>query len=119
MILPLITAAAFACQVVKVYDGDSLTCADRTKVRLAAIDAPELNGTCHGKRGRVCTPGDGKQSRDTLGRLAMGRMLQCEKVGVSYRRTVARCLVGGLDISCEMVARGQAVERYGKLRGCR
>lgn len=114
----LITAAAFACSVASITDGDTLRCTDGTRIRLAAIDAPELHG-CQGKRGRVCTPGDGKQSRDTLGRLATGRTLQCEKVGMSYKRVVARCSVGTVDLSCTMVRSGQAVERYGKLRGCR
>lgn len=110
-------SALFLCAVVSVHDGDSLRCADGTRIRLYAIDAPELAG-CHGKRGRVCVPGDGQASRRSLARLASGRTLQCAKLGMSYKRVVARCTIGAVDLSCAQVRRGAAVVRYGRLRNC-
>lgn len=32
----------FNCSVINVHDGDTLTCSDKTKIRLTGIDAPEL-----------------------------------------------------------------------------
>lgn len=113
-----ILAAAFLCTVIGVHDGDSLRCADGTRIRLAAIDAPEISG-CRGKRGRVCVPGNAPASRDNLARLSLNRTITCRKTGTSYKRTVAFCSIGGVDLSCAQVSSGHAVERYGKLRGCR
>lgn len=118
MIDILAGAALFVCPVVSIHDGDTLTCADRTRVRLAAIDAPEVDG-CHGKPGRSCVAGDGFASRDNLASLALRKTIACSKVGMSYRRVVARCSIGGVDLSCAQVRGGFAVERYGRLSWCR
>lgn len=40
------------CTVLSVTDGDTLRCVTVERVRLAAVDANELNGTCH----RQCAP---------------------------------------------------------------
>ena len=105
--------ASFACPVVRVHDGDTFTCASGERIRLRAIDAPEI-GECRGHGGR-CVSGDGYASRDALRRLALGRTAICRPSGRSYDRTVASCSVGKLDLSCAQVRAGQAVERYGRL----
>lgn len=103
----LAAAALFMCAPVSVYDGDTLTCSSGVKVRLAAIDAPEM-GKCRGRRGRVCVPGDGKASKAALEKLAMGKRLACRKTGTSYSRVTAWCAVDGVDLSCAMLRSGQA-----------
>lgn len=97
MILTLTAAATFACAPISVYDGDTLTCSSEVRVRLAAVDAPEMR-KC--RRGRVCAPGDPVASRNALSRLALGKTLQCRKTGTSYNRIVAWCRAGTIDLSC-------------------
>lgn len=109
MILAL--AASFACHVVKVHDGDTFTCDDRTRVRVAGVDANEMNGTCH----NVCAAMNAKQARDYTASLIMGRTIRCEAVGQSYRRIVARCtLPDRRSLSCTLISHGAAVrwDRY-------
>ena len=106
----------FSCTVVRVHDGDTFTCASGARIRLQAIDAPEI-GACRGHGGR-CVSGDGYASRDALRQLALGQTALCRPSGRSYDRIVALCSVGAVDLSCAQLRSGQAVERYGRLR-CR
>ncbi|WP_174292550.1 thermonuclease family protein [Sphingomonas bacterium] len=106
----------FSCPVIRVHDGDTFTCASGVRIRLQAIDAPEI-GQCRGHGGR-CVSGDGYASRDALRRLALGRTALCRPSGRSYDRIVALCSVGAVDLSCAQMRSGQAVERYDHLR-CR
>lgn len=114
-------AALFLCTAIANYDGDTLTCREGQKVRLAAVDAPEIRG-CHGRRGRICVPGDGQASKRALAGMIAGKTLRCEKVGMSYQRTVAWCAADGRDLSCQMMRQGFAayVPRYdARRRICR
>src|SRR5688572_831509 len=97
--------AIFLCVVTAVYDGDTLTCRDGTRVRLAGVDAPEM-GRC--RRGRMCVPGDPVRARAALRGLALGQTIRCERAGVSWNRVVAWCSVGGQDLSCAMIRGGTA-----------
>lgn len=98
-------------------DGDTLRCAGIGKVRLGAIDAPELAGHC--RPGRACVAGDGRASHRALARLVNGRDVRCAASGQDrYGRIIARCSVNGIDLSCAQAQTGFAVERYGRLR-CR
>lgn len=84
-------------------------------MRLYGIDAPEMPGAC--RPGRVCTPGDPYAARDYLASLTAGRSVTCKQVDTDvYDRAIVRCAADGADLSCAMVAAGQAVERYGHLR---
>lgn len=103
----------FSCPVIRVHDGDTFTCASGVRIRLKAIDAPEI-GPCRGHGGR-CISGDGYASRDALRGLALGQTALCRPSGRSYDRVVASCLVGRVDLSCAQLRSGQAVERYGHL----
>jgi endonuclease YncB( thermonuclease family) len=114
MILALLALVAagqpFPCHVVAVHDGDTMRCADGTRVRLQGIDANELDGTCH----TVCARQTALQARATLTRLALGRTAHCASTGRSYRRVVAWCSVEAgdgspRDLSCELVARQAAI----------
>jgi endonuclease YncB( thermonuclease family) len=102
MISPLI----FACLVTSAFDGDTLRCADGTRVRLQAIDAPEMR-KC--RKGRTCAPGDPVAAKAALSRLALGKTLRCRKTGTSYSRITAWCRVDGIDLSCAMFSAGHAV----------
>jgi endonuclease YncB( thermonuclease family) len=100
---------SFSCRVAKVTDGDTLRCADGTRVRLAGIDAPEIT-PC--KQGRRCVSGDAQASRRVLASLAADETITCRRVGTSYSRAVAFCSSQGVDLSCALVRNGYAVKRY-------
>lgn len=114
------TAASFVCAAPIAVDGDTLRCGGgaahpRYLVRLLGIDAPELPGHC--RAGRVCTPGDGAASTRAMAALIAGGTVVCAPQGRdSYGRVLASCSAGGVELSCAMVARGFAVERYSRLR---
>lgn len=99
----------FRCKVARITDGDTLRCADGTRVRLAGIDAPEIS-EC--RQGRKCVSGDAHASRRVLASLAADETLQCRRVGTSYSRAVAFCSSQGVDLSCALVRNGAAVKRY-------
>ena len=108
-------AALFLCLAPVAVDGDTLRCGGEL-VRLIGIDAPELPGHC--RKGRVCTPGDGWASKRALAAVVSRRAVRCASVGRDhYGRTLARCEAGGLDLSCAMIASGQAVARYSRAEG--
>lgn len=116
--MSMIAAIAFVCTTPVAVDGDTLRCGGQGLVRLLGIDAPELPGHC--RAGRVCTAGDGAESKRGLADLIAGRVVRCEaNQRDNYGRLLARCSAGALDLSCAMVARGFAVERYVRLRWCR
>jgi endonuclease YncB( thermonuclease family) len=104
---------AIDCSLLKVVDGDTLRCGT-TRVRLSAIDAPEMPGHC--RPGRRCTPGDPYASADHLRSLVAGAAVSCRQIDTDhYGRAVALCSAGGRDLSCEQVRSGHAVIRYGSL----
>jgi endonuclease YncB( thermonuclease family) len=101
------------CWSPTVVDGDTLRCGS-TRIRLSAIDAPELPGHC--RPGRACTPGDPYASQANLARLVAGQQVVCEPIDTDrYGRTVARCAVAGQNLECAQLEGGFAVERYGSV----
>jgi endonuclease YncB( thermonuclease family) len=115
----LVLAASFLCAMTPpayVTDGDTFRCADGTRVRVAGVDANEMNGACH----NVCAAMNAKQARDYAASLIMGRTIRCESVGTSYKRIVARCtLPDHRSLSYALIAHGAAVrwDRYWKKYG--
>lgn len=119
MLLLLLAAAAphaqqwagdrprFSCRVANVHDGDTFRCTDGTRIRLAAIDAPEMPGACQPRR--ACAPGDPLRSKAALERLISGRTVECQPTGTTYNRIAAWCSVGATDLSCAMLRGGQAI----------
>jgi endonuclease YncB( thermonuclease family) len=101
-----LASAFFLCTSPSITDGDTVRCANGTRVRLAAVDAPEIT-EC--RKGRTCAPGDGERSKRSLAQLIGGRNLSCRKSGTSYNRVVAWCSAGGEDLSCEMWRGGYAI----------
>ena len=107
-----LATALFLCATPSITDGDTVRCADGTRVRLAAVDAPEI-ANC--RKGRTCAPGDGQEARRVLAQLVGGRTLYCRQTGMSYNRVVAWCRTqGGEDLSCAMWRGGYAIrlEQY-------
>lgn len=112
----------FLCAAALAIDGDTLKCRNVEgaggRVRLAAIDAPELPGHC--RQGRHCAPGDPFKARDLLARLVRKGPVRCTVVDASpawpgfqdhdrYGRRVARCEADGVDLSDAMLQSGLAV----------
>ena len=98
------------------HDGDALRCGYHGRsMRLYAIDAPEMPGAC--RPGRWCVPGDPFASRDHLASLTAGRRVTYRVLGHDrYGRSVVQVFADGVDVSCQMVRGGYAIERYGRLR---
>jgi endonuclease YncB( thermonuclease family) len=107
------TPLIFACAVLSIHDGDSLTRRERIndkpiKVRLAAIDTPEMPGAC--RKDRVCAPGNPHRAKASLVKLAAGKTLRCERTGTSWGRITAWCrTAAGVDLSCAQFRAGFAV----------
>jgi endonuclease YncB( thermonuclease family) len=113
--------AAFACTPTRVWDGDGpVWCAEGPRVRLAAIAAREIDGTC--RRWQPCPAASGIAARDALVQLlggargstrdghvrVAGPRLTCRSRGPDrYGRTVASCaLPSGRDVGETLIARG-------------
>jgi endonuclease YncB( thermonuclease family) len=108
----LLFTAAFVCAHPSAVDGDTLRCAGFGLVRLIGIDAPEMPGHC--RPGRVCTPGDERESKAALARRVKAGPVTCDARGRDrYGRMLARCAAGGADLSCAQIKTGAAVRRYG------
>lgn len=99
-------AADTIAGVAKAIDGDSMTVGD-VEVRLYGIDAPESVQSCSvAGRAWAC----GSEARDQLSKLVEGRQVACSIVGGdTFGRTLARCMVGQVDVNRTMVATGYAV----------
>lgn len=103
----LTLAAAAALLSCTVIDGDTLRCG-RERVRLLAIDAPELGGKC--RLGRQCVEGDAEASKRALERLVLRRRIKLERVGKDrWGRTLAMAWAGRTNLSCAQIQRGRAV----------
>lgn len=101
--LPL--AAVAACALVAI-DGDTLRCG-RERLRLVAIDAPELPGHC--RRGRVCAPGDPWRSKASLATMLDGPAV-IERLGRDlYGRPLVAVKIAGRDLACEQLRSGNAI----------
>jgi endonuclease YncB( thermonuclease family) len=97
-----------------VIDGDTLDVAGdggTTRIRLNAIDAPERDQTCRDQTGGAFACG--AEATAELRQLIEGREIQCEPRYLDrYRRTVATCFLGSVDIGRRMV-RQVAFRKYG------
>lgn len=89
-------------------DGDTIRCGDE-RIRLLAIDAPELPGHC--REGRVCAPGDPVASTRTL-TSAMTATMSITRIGTDrYGRTLAMVSGPRGDLSCWQLSQDQAIYR--------
>jgi endonuclease YncB( thermonuclease family) len=108
----------FACEVVRVHDGDGpLWCRSGEKVRIAGVQAPDFASAepCARRDARraayTCDDRLAVRSRDIVARLTLGRRINCQPVDRSYSRIVARCtLPDGRSLSCAAIAAGAALQ---------
>lgn len=90
-------AHAYDAVVSACHDGDTCTLSDGTRIRLHAIDAPELDQPY------------GLQAHAMINRLVAGQHVDVRPTGdSSYGRTVADLYIGGRSVGSEMVSAGLA-----------
>ncbi|PCI37688.1 MAG: hypothetical protein COB46_13100 [Rhodospirillaceae bacterium] len=107
----IFSTSAFAIDLtgkVHIIDGDTVRIG-KTKIRLHGIDAPETKQTCldHTNTPYMC----GKASTASLRKL-IGPSLVVHCKGTHhdrYKRLIAVCFTGGIDLNAEMVRQGWAV----------
>ncbi|WP_137125294.1 thermonuclease family protein [Roseomonas sp. HF4] len=95
-------------------DGDTLAAGD-LRLRLHAIDAPEMSQTCsRGGRPYAC----GEEARRAMARILGSGQVTCSGADHDrYGRRIARCTnAAGLDIAAALVAEGWAIafRRFGE-----
>lgn len=104
--MPSNVAAGEPISGCRVTDGDTIRCGNE-RIRLLAIDAPELPGHC--RQERICAPGDPIASTESL-REALAGDLRIRRFGEDrYGRTLG--LVAGAkgNLSCWQLQHRQAV----------
>lgn len=104
---------AFACEVIRVHDGDGpLWCRSGEKIRVAGVQAPDFTSAepCRQHRAEyLCDNVAAERSRAVATRLTLHQRLTCRPVDRSYSRVVARCtLPDGGSLSCALLAAGAA-----------
>ena len=107
LLLPISTAHADITGKPRVIDGDTIHIGD-TKIRLHGIDAPEMKQTCRTSKGKeqMC----GVLAKQALERLVKGQDVTCKGYTRDrYKRLIAVCYVGQLNINEQMVADGWAL----------
>lgn len=101
-------SGGFTCQVSSITDGDTLRCANGTRIRLHAVAARESDETC--RPGHPCPDASGASATAKLSELASGQTLTCQQTGTSYERVTAICRnEARVEINCAMVKSGTAV----------
>lgn len=117
LVFSLLPTSSFAADlsglVTAIHDGDTLTIQGGQRIRLFGIDAPELNQQCradaiHEPGPSPCVP-CGKQAREALQRLVLGKEVICRDRGKSYDRVVGECTVGKIQVGPWMLSHGWAV----------
>ena len=91
----------------RVVDGDTIHIG-KTKIRLHGIDAPEMKQTCRTSKGKeqMC----GVLAKQALERLVKGQDVTCKgDTRDRYKRLIAVCYVGSLNINEQMVVDGWAM----------
>ncbi len=89
-----------------VIDGDTIHI-NKNKIRLHAIDAPEINQTCN-KKSRVWNCG--VESTKFLKELIGNNKIECITQGKDrYNRFIGICYKDNLDLNSEMVLNGWAI----------
>jgi endonuclease YncB( thermonuclease family) len=99
----------FVCEVTGVHDGDGpIYCTTGVKIRLTAVAARELDGTC--TAGHPCPAASAEAATQALWRLVQGQTLRCQATNKTYDRIAAWCWrADGKEVNCEMVRSGTAL----------
>jgi hypothetical protein len=98
---------------VRVIDGDTID-VGTDRIRLHAIDAPEIDQTCETRNGNLFACGI--WARTQVHERFQGRVATCDPLDVDrYGRIVAQCRVAGEDMGWVIVSEGWALafRRYG------
>ena len=105
------TASADITGPARVVDGDTLQVGS-FRIRLSDIDAPERRQTCWRASGEFRC---GLRATAVLKAIIGAQAVRCVEKRDRYRRVLAVCYVGELDIGGELVRRGWALayRRYG------
>lgn len=114
--MPGLIAAAVLCVTPVVHDGDSIRCGGTERVRIANIDAPELNGSprCAAPRrpSAWCDHAAAIAARDALRALLRKGAVRIVRLGQDgYGRTLARVFVGDQDVG-EWLIRQDLARRW-------
>ena len=107
LLLPISVAMADITGKPRVVDGDTIHIG-KTKIRLHGIDAPEMKQTCRTRKGeeQMC----GQLAKQALQRLVQGQDVVCKgDTRDRYKRLIAVCYVGPLNINEQMVTDGWAM----------
>ena len=118
---PLLTLILFASMAhadiigaARIVDGDTIWI-DKIKIRLHGIDAPEGNQECRREDGSEYRCGEA--STDALRVLVGVGAVHCEGSAYDrYKRLIAVCFSGSINLNAEMVRQGWALayRRYSK-----
>jgi endonuclease YncB( thermonuclease family) len=102
------TAGAWLSGQAYVIDGDTIVVRGQ-HVRLAGIDAPELDQHCLDAKGQSYPCGI--EASAAISALTRNRDITCIEIDLDrYRRIVARCEVDGHDVGDTMVRAGHAID---------
>jgi len=97
----------------RVIDGDTIVL-NGEKVRLNAIDAPEIKQICRDYADKEIECG--KIAKEKLREIIGHNKVKCDIKGKDlYNRSLGYCYVGNININKEMVRRGYAYARYSKI----
>ena len=113
IVLLAVASSSLAGEPLRIIDGDGFEL-NGENVRLWGIDAPEMDQQCS-RDGETFQCG--AFAKDMLAALIGSDIPDCEKVDTDrYKRTIARCTVGGRDLGSLMVQSGWAVDftRYSR-----
>lgn len=109
LILIAATPALAIEGVARVVDGDTIVISG-TRVRLAGIDAPEKRQQCWRPTGGARAWACGRIAWAALEAMIGGRDVNCTPTrGDRYRRVVAVCRAGTVELNREMVREGWAL----------
>lgn len=98
----------FISTQVRVIDGDTIILGE-LRIRLQGIDAPELGQECRDKQTMYAYK-CGKMAKEYLIKLIDNQEVACTDEGIDkYKRQLAYCYVGDINLNREMVKTGNAL----------
>jgi endonuclease YncB( thermonuclease family) len=107
-IAPVPAVKEFSSSEIRVIDGDSITLG-KLRIRLQGIDAPELKQECLDNKSNQLYK-CGEVAKSYLIKLIDKQVVACTNEGLDrYKRQLAYCYVGKLNLNSEMVRTGNAL----------